>query len=437
MEIVPSIGSLFILWKRKIFPQKIEKPQIYPEISIIIPVYNSQDTLEACIRSIHESTYPDSQMKVFLVNNQTKDNSFTVFSRCQEKYKDLHMQWMNAQQGKSRALNLALYNSGGKYIVHIDSDGQLEPHALTNLVDRFENDTSVNCMTGSILTMPEMIEEYPFGLSRLFRKLEFVEYAQAFLAGRNYASDINAIYTLSGAFSAFRKSAILKSWLYSTDTICEDTHITFQMKYMQHEKVKISENSIFFVDPIESVDKLYTQRQRWQRGSLEVSKMFLEKRLKPWKMFTDVNVQTLMYDHTFAFPRLIWYLALICLIFCGFSAKTIGLTTALIFAMYIFCGYMYYFAISGFLQEFTEIRKYYRKQWWVIPFMPFFNLLVFFIRVAGVVNSIGTDSAWKTMTLTDEGKAFRGQILKDIDVILSHIKRFRDLVNNDAEKQTT
>jgi cellulose synthase/poly-beta-1,6-N-acetylglucosamine synthase-like glycosyltransferase len=209
------------------------------------------------------------------------------------------------------------------------------------------------------------------------------------------------------------------------------------MKYMQHEKVKISENSIFFVDPIESVDKLYTQRQRWQRGSLEVSKMFLEKRLKPWKMFTDVNVQTLMYDHTFAFPRLIWYLALICLIFCGFSAKTIGLTTALIFAMYIFCGYMYYFAISGFLQEFTEIRKYYRKQWWVIPFMPFFNLLVFFIRVAGVVNSIGTDSAWKTMTLTDEGKAFRGQILKDIDVILSHIKRFRDLVNNDAEKQTT
>ena len=32
----------------------------------------------------------------------------------------------------------------------------------------------------------------------LLRKLEFVEYAQAFLAGRNYASDMNAIYTLSG-----------------------------------------------------------------------------------------------------------------------------------------------------------------------------------------------------------------------------------------------
>ena len=35
--------------------------------------------------------------------------------------------------------------------------------------------------------------------------MEFMEYAQAFLAGRNYASELNAIYTLSGAFSAFRK----------------------------------------------------------------------------------------------------------------------------------------------------------------------------------------------------------------------------------------
>lgn len=434
MEIVPSFGSLFILWKRKFASGKLKKPQIYPEISIIIPVYNSQDTLEACIGSIHESIYPDKQMKVFLVNNQTKDNSFTVFSRCQEKYKELHMQWMNAQQGKSRALNLALYNSGGKYIVHIDSDGQLEPHALTNLVDHFENDTSVNCMTGAILTMPEMIEAYPAGLSRIFRKLEFMEYAQAFLAGRNYASDMNAIYTLSGAFSAFRKSAILKSWLYSTDTICEDTHITFQMKYLQKEKVKISENSIFFVDPIEGFDKLYTQRQRWQRGSLEVSKMFLEKRMKPWKILTDVNIRTLMYDHTFAFPRLIWYLALICLIFCGFSAKTIGLSTAVIFGMYIFCSYLYYFAILGFLHEFKEIKSYYRRQWWIIPLLPFFNFVVFFIRVAGVVNSIGTDSAWKTMTLTDEGCAFRSQIRKDTEFIMSHVRHFRDLVNNETEE---
>ena len=433
MEVVPSFGSLFILWKRSYFPPKDTKPQMYPEISLIVPVYNSADTLEACIRSIDESKYPNDKINVFLVNNQSKDNSFQVYTQCQEKYPDLHMQWMNAEQGKSRALNLALYNSGGKYIIHIDSDGFLESHALANLVDRFENDLSVNCMTGSILTTPEMIEAYPHGIKRFFRKLEFMEYAQAFLAGRNYASDMNAIYTLSGAFSAFRKSAVLKSRMYSTDTICEDTQITFQMRYLQNEHIKISEKSIFFVDPIENFNKLYTQRQRWQRGSLEVSKMFLEKKMNPGKILTDVNIRTLMYDHTFAFPRLIWYLALICLIAIGFSARTILLSMGAIFALYIFCGYMYYFAILGFLRDFPKIKKYYAKQWWVIPFLPFFNFMVFFIRFAGVINSIGTDSAWKTQTLTDEKNMFSSQVREDMSKIMNRIRRVRSVVNNDPE----
>ena len=90
---------------------------IYPEISIIVPVYNSEHTLEACIRSINDCDYPNKQIRVFLVNNQGSDNSFDIYTMCQQKYPDLIMQWLNANQGKSRALNLALYNSEGKYII--------------------------------------------------------------------------------------------------------------------------------------------------------------------------------------------------------------------------------------------------------------------------------------------------------------------------------
>ena len=433
MEILPSLGSVLILWKRKLFPPKDKAPGFFPEITIIVPVYNSSATLEACIRSIHESSYPNDRISVYLVNNQSKDNSFKVYSECQKKYEDLHMNWMNAEQGKSRALNLALYNSGGKYIIHIDSDGFLEKDALKNLVSRFENDLKVNVMTGAILTDPKLIEEYPKGLPRFLRKLEFVEYAQAFLAGRNYASDMNAIYTLSGAFSAFRKSAVLRSRMYSTDTICEDTQITFQMKYLQHEQIRISEKSLFFVDPIEDLNKLYTQRQRWQRGSLEVSKMFLEEKMVPSKMLTDVNVRTLMYDHTFAFPRLIWYLALICLMCLGFSAGTIMISMGSIMVLYFICGYLYYFAILGFLEDFPELRSYYRKQWWVIPFLPVFNMFVFFIRFAGVINSIGTDSAWRTKSLTDEAEAFADTLRKDHEVFFEKLRQVRSFVNTEED----
>lgn len=278
MEIVPAFGSIYVLIKKHIKKKVYEDPIMYPEITLIIPVYNSQDSLEECIRSIHESDYPNDKIKIYLVNNQGQDNSFEVFHECQEKYPNLMMQWMNAMQGKSKALNLALFNSDGKYIIHIDSDGQLEKNALKNMVKKFEADSSVDCMTGAILTEPSMIEQYHGIFAKLLRKLEFMEYAQAFLAGRNYASETNNIYTLSGAFSAFRKSAVLKSQLYNTDTICEDTQITFQMRYIQKKKVHICENAIFFVDPIEDMNKLYTQRQRWQRGSLEVSHQFLKDR---------------------------------------------------------------------------------------------------------------------------------------------------------------
>lgn len=431
MEIVPSLGSVFVLIKKHIFHKEIIKPAIDPEISLIIPIYNSMDTLEQCIRSIDESDYPDERIRIFLVNNQGQDDSFQVFCDCQQKYPQLQMQWLNAKQGKSKALNMALFNSEGKYIIHIDSDGLLERSALRNMVYRFEADQTIECMTGVILTDPKQVQAYPPVLPRILRKVEFMEYAQAFLAGRNYSAEVNAVYTLSGAFSAFRKSAVLKSQLYNTDTICEDTQITFQMKYLQKTKVGICEDAIFFVDPIEDMNKLYTQRQRWQRGSLEVSHLFLKDKLKARNMLTNVGVRTLLYDHTFAFPRMIWYLALICLLCMNYSFAQIGYSTLFLYGLYVLIGVFYYISTVGFLKNFKEIRKYYAKQWYVIPVLPIFNLMVFFIRFAGVINSINTDSAWKTRNFTQEKESFVQTVAKDFSVVDHFLGRIRDFVNNE------
>lgn len=431
MEIVPSLGSVFVLIKKHIFHKEIIKPAIDPEISLIIPIYNSMDTLEQCIRSIDESDYPDERIRIFLVNNQGQDDSFQVFCDCQQKYPQLQMQWLNAKQGKSKALNMALFNSEGKYIIHIDSDGLLERSALRNMVYRFEADQTIECMTGVILTDPKQVQAYPPVLPRILRKVEFMEYAQAFLAGRNYSAEVNAVYTLSGAFSAFRKSAVLKSQLYNTDTICEDTQITFQMKYLQKTKVGICEDAIFFVDPIEDMNKLYTQRQRWQRGSLEVSHLFLKDKLKARNMLTNVGVRTLLYDHTFAFPRMIWYLALICLLCMNYSFAQIGYSTLFLYGLYVLIGVFYYISTVGFLKNFKEIRKYYAKQWYVIPVLPIFNLMVFFIRFAGVINSINTDSAWKTRNFTQEKEIFVQTVAKDFSVVGHFLGRIRDFVNNE------
>ena len=438
MEIIPALGSVILLVKRN-KRRKVERAEIkvFPEISLIIPVYNSADTLFQCIESINNSTYPNNRIRIFLVNNKGQDNSFEVYADCQRKFPDLIMQWLNAEQGKSRALNLALYNSEGKYIINLDSDGVLEKNALVNMITKFESDTELNCMTGAILTMPELLMKYKHFFPRLLRNLEFMEYAQAFLAGRSYASEMNAVYTLSGAFSAFRKSAVLKSWMYNTDTICEDTHITFQMRYKQNERVEVCEDALFFVDPIEDVNKLYTQRQRWQRGSLEVAQMFMDKDFKVKNIFSNISVKTLMYDHTFAFPRLIWYLALICLMVMGYSGKVIVISTGIIFAMYTLIGYMYFATVLYFLNINKEVKKYYRNHWWCILFLPFFNFAVFFIRMAGIINSINTDSAWRTRNLTDERIAFTEVIKSDIQKPIRVIRKIKNVVNISPKSEAT
>ncbi len=438
MEIVPALGSCLLLVRRKRHARRLQAParnlSIAPAITLLVPVYNSADTLEACIDSVAQGTYPLSSIQLYLINNNSQDDSFGVYARCQKKHPELVMQWMDAAQGKSRALNLGLFNSRAKYIVHIDSDGVLEPHALENLVARFESDSTIDVVTGVIMTSPDLVEAYRPGPSRLLRRMEFVEYAQAFLAGRNFASEINFIYSLSGAFTAFRSNAVLSSWLYNTDTICEDTQITFQMRYLHHERLHVCENAIFFVDPIESVDKLYTQRQRWQRGSLEVAHMFGGEDLSLRGALRDVNVNTLLYDHTFAFPRMIWYIALICLLAVGYSALAVLGAVLAIYVLYVACGYLYYAAVVSFLQPFDGLRRYYARQWWVVPLLPLFNLAVFFIRLAGIVNSIGTDSAWKTATLTEERDAATKVVAGDLSRLLGRVRELRAYVNDDSKE---
>ena len=83
MEIIPALGGFVILLKKKLFGKKEEKPIKLPEITLIIPVYNSADTLEACLASVHYSTNPTEQINILLVNNQSKDDSLKVYCHCQ------------------------------------------------------------------------------------------------------------------------------------------------------------------------------------------------------------------------------------------------------------------------------------------------------------------------------------------------------------------
>lgn len=315
VEIIPSVRSYFIVVRKRMKDrrkQRKESEHYLPEITLAIPIYNSADTLEACLQSIYYSDYPRELMDVLLIDNGSVDNSFEVYSNCLVAMKDLPMHWLNSGQGKAKALNMAIFNSQGKYVIHVDSDGKLHRKAIKNIVKRFEKSPDVDCLTGVVLTDMEIIEQTDDFFLRVVRRCEFFEYCQSFLAGRNYESERDSLYTVAGAFSAFRKSALMKSQLYNILTVSEDTQFTFQLRTLFDKGIRLCENAFFIVDPIDSLSRLYTQRQRWQRGEIEVSHMFLQDDLHILRdFFKNFMIRVLLYDHTFAFPRMIWYFAII------------------------------------------------------------------------------------------------------------------------------
>lgn len=424
VEIIPAFfGGLLLIVKRLRY-KKEKELTYFPEITLIIPVYNSADTLRSCMDSVANSSYPVERISLMLVDNGSKDNSFEIYQKYQGEHPEMNAKWFHAKQGKSKALNMALFNSDGKYIIHIDSDGKLHPEAIMNMVKRFEANEDIHCMTGAILTTPELIDQEKNLGMRIVKKLELLEYAQAFLAGRNYEAELNSIFTLSGAFSAFRKSTILKTQLYNTETVCEDTHVTFQIRYLLKKKIDICENSIFFVEPIESINKLYVQRQRWQRGELEVLHMFPKEKRKG-KNASGLVSSVLIFDHTFAFPRMLWYFALVFLCFVGYPTKYLIFSSVAIYALYVLSALMYYLNVCMFLHWDKELLRYYRRKVLYVFGLPAFNFVVYWFRLAGIVNSIRTASTWKTKGFDEEVSLVKRIIARDFRVVRRTVAKIR------------
>lgn len=433
MEIIPAFLGFFVLLRKRKKYQNDKELKYFPEITVIVPVYNSAQTLEMCIDSIVNSNYPTDKMDILLANNKSKDNSFEIFKKYQQEHEGVNIKWMNAQQGKSKALNMALFNSEGKYIIHLDSDGILQKDALKNLITRFEAHENIHCMTGSILTNPEAIDHEKRGFMKLIKNVEFFEYAQAFLAGRNYQAEWNNIFTMSGAFSAFRKSTILKTQLYNTETVCEDTHVTFQVRLLLNKKIDICEKAIFFVEPIDNMDTLYVQRQRWQRGEIEVVHMFPKGighgMIKGF--FTDLTTRLVMYDHTFAFPRMIWYFALICLTFMNYPFDFIIQSVFIIFVLYTISTFLYYLNVCSYLKWDKDLRNYYARRIAFVFILPVFNFIVYWFRMAGIINSIKGTSTWRTKTFKEEKEVCKSIIGNDFNTVLKIVRYLKKFITTE------
>lgn len=100
-------------------------------ISIIIPVYKSEKTLERCLESLICQTYTDIQ--IILVVDGSPDFSFDI-AKSYEKKDNRVLVISKDNEGVSKARNVGIAAAEGQYIQFVDSDDYIEPDTCEQLI---------------------------------------------------------------------------------------------------------------------------------------------------------------------------------------------------------------------------------------------------------------------------------------------------------------
>ncbi|MEW6080457.1 MAG: TIGR03111 family XrtG-associated glycosyltransferase [Bacillota bacterium] len=381
----------------------------YPLVTLVIPVHNSAGTLYQCLDSMYKQNYPKEKLEIICVNNGSKDDSFTVFQEFQYAHADINTNWISMERaGKSIALNAGFYHGNGTYMMNVDSDTWLDKNAVLKAVESFENDGSLAAATGLIRVDKEIGDGYNF--VDLLNYCEVIEYMLAFNIGRRYHGLRDSIFTLSGAFSIFRRDVLLQTFLYQDRTVSEDTDLTFCIKHAQEKqqrRVGCVLDAVAYVEPINSLAQLYAQRLRWQRGQIEAIAINEQHGISLLSDLRNFVGRMFISDHTLALVRFSWTFLLFFLYFIGYSIDTVFLALIVLLACYTILD------TASFLMVYKYSPKLYRcemkKIWWIVFLLPVYRHLIYWFRLAGIITVLTEEKSWRVQYPVDQLKEiFRG-----------------------------
>jgi glycosyltransferase involved in cell wall biosynthesis len=102
-----------------------------PKVTIIIPTYNSDATLAACLCSVRNQSY--SPTEIIIVDNFSNDATVAIA-------KEFGTRMIQQKSTPAVARNIGIANSTGKYIFFLDSDQVLSPSVIAECVEKCERE---------------------------------------------------------------------------------------------------------------------------------------------------------------------------------------------------------------------------------------------------------------------------------------------------------
>lgn len=103
------------------------------KLSVIIPVYNAEKYIFACLESLSLQDMKDDELEIICVNDGSKDNSANIIQKFADTCSYIRL-IHKENRGVSSARNVGIREATGKFIVFCDADDIVRPHSFGEII---------------------------------------------------------------------------------------------------------------------------------------------------------------------------------------------------------------------------------------------------------------------------------------------------------------
>lgn len=118
-----------------------------PFVSVVVPVYNGESTIEECLDSIMTLEYPREKLEIIAVDDGSTDKTVSIL-------KNYALNLIQKQHsGYPSSMNAGIKEARGDAVLIVDSDTYVEQDYLEKILREFE-DRKVGVVSGYVATKP-------------------------------------------------------------------------------------------------------------------------------------------------------------------------------------------------------------------------------------------------------------------------------------------
>ena len=200
IALIPGFIFVFtlisLLWNKK-EKKTIKKKE--EDVTILIPIYNSKNTIKETIESIKKQKYCGN-IYINIIDDGSTDGSLELLKSMQLGQEITLVE--SDHRGKANALNEGLKHVKTDYTITVDSDTILHPLAVRNIMSKLLNSNKKTMATAGCLFVKNSKKSF-------ITKLQEWDYTLGIFGVKLYQSKYNSTLVAQGAFSAY-KTEILK-----------------------------------------------------------------------------------------------------------------------------------------------------------------------------------------------------------------------------------